>query len=244
MSQAVENADKNIRTIFANAGWQNPPEQVASYIWGHPLLILLALALVFAVGAAISWAIELVWKRYNSPPPASVPPETIAEAVHYNNAANAGAPRFDDEHRGPAVSNSYSLSDCWIDLSRCSDAWPVAGTIPPGLIEFAQSVPEDQRADWVRRTIAANDVRMLVSQGMSSGSLPLWVAPIGGPEQEVDPKALLEIDHATIASGCYRPYNDRGWLFGRPLFVKRADWVRFRDEVQRTKGISPLRGGR
>ena len=46
------------------------------------------------------------------------------------------------------------------------------------------------------------------------------------------------MDHATLVSGTYRPPNDRGWLYGRPLFVKRDDWVRFVAKVEADKSLT------
>jgi hypothetical protein len=144
-------------------------------------------------------------------------------------------PRYDDEHRGPAVLDAYALSTCWIDLAQDSEAWPVPNNFPPALLALAQRVPDDQRSDWLRRQAHLKEVDRIISDAMRSGELHIWVAPVGGPEQRVAPGAMLEVDQATIQSGCYRPPNDRGWLFGRPLFVKWDDWVRFKGKVQETK---------
>lgn len=70
---------------------------------------------------------------------------------------------------------------------------------------------------------------------MRSGELKIWVAPIGEPERLVAPGAFVEVDHATVVAGVYRPPNDRGWLYGRPLFVKRADWAKFAALIDSTK---------
>lgn len=140
--------------------------------------------------------------------------------------------RYDDEHRGPAVTDAYELSHCRIDLAERSETWPAPGNLPPRMMEFAQSVPEDQRADWLRRQANIEEADRHISNAMRSGELPIWVAPIGEPERLVAPGAMVEVDHATVVSGVYRPPNDRGWLYGRPLFVKKADWVRFTSKIQ------------
>ena len=147
--------------------------------------------------------------------------------LHFNNPATAGLPRVDDGHRGPAVTDSYGLSHCRIDLAERSEGWPTPATLPPCMVEFAQSVPEDQRADWLRRQANIEEADRHIAKAMRSGELPIWVAPIGEPERLVASDAIVEVDHATVVSGVYRPPNDRGWLYGRPLFVKKDDWVRF-----------------
>ncbi len=63
MKTAISNADKNIHDILVNFGVNDPPENVASYVWNHPWAILVAIALIFILGAALSWLIEWSWKR-------------------------------------------------------------------------------------------------------------------------------------------------------------------------------------
>jgi hypothetical protein len=103
------------------------------------------------------------------------------------------------------------------------------------MVDFAQSVPEDQRADWLRRQANIEEADRHISNAMRSGELPIWVAPIGEPERLVAPGAIVEVDHATVVSGIYRPPNDRGWLYGRPLFVKRDDWAKFAARIDSAK---------
>lgn len=200
-----------------------------------------------SVGALIVvWGIRIndrhLWQRWWRTPKKGAdgtPPRTIAAPLHYNNRTTAHYPRYDDEHRGPGVMDAYELSDCRIDLAVHSDVWPLPENLPPLMVEFSERIPEDQRADWLRRQAASEEVDQLISYAMRSGNLPIWVAPIGEPERLVAPGAMVEVDHATIVSGCYRPPNDRGWLSGRPLFVKRDDWSKFVDGVQRSKGLPP-----
>lgn len=132
------------------------------------------------------------------------------------NSATASQQRYDDEYRGPAVADAYELSHCRIDLAVHSETWPAPANVPPRMVEWAQKIPDDQRADWLRRQANLEEVDKLISYAMRSGDLSIWVAPIGEPERPVAPSALMEVDHATIVSGCYRPPNDRGWLYGRP----------------------------
>ncbi|SNT22871.1 hypothetical protein SAMN06295912_1656 [Sphingomonas laterariae] len=155
--------------------------------------------------------------------------------IQFNNSASANLPRYDDEHRGPAVADSYQLSHCRIDLAERSVSWPTPASLPPLMVEFAQSVPDDQRADWLRRQANIEDADKHIADGMRSGELPIWVAPIGEPDRLVAPDAIVEADHATVVSGVYRPPNDRGWLYGRPLFVKRADWAKFAARIDAAK---------
>lgn len=159
----------------------------------------------------------------------------IPAPLQFNNPASASQPRYDDEHRGPAVSDSYELSHCRIDLAERSEGWPTPANLPPRMVDFAQSVPEDQRADWLRRQANIEEADRHISNAMRSGELPIWVAPIGEPERLVAPGAIVEVDHATVVSGVYRPPNDRGWLYGRPLFVKRDDWAKFAARIDTAK---------
>lgn len=159
----------------------------------------------------------------------------IPAPLQFNNPATASLPRHDDEHRGPAVTDAYELSHCRIDLAERSEAWPAPANLPPPMVEFAQSVPEDQRADWLRRQANLEGTDRHISNAMRSGELPIWVAPIGEPERLVAPGAMVEVDHATVVSGVYRPPNDRGWLYGRPLFVKRDDWAKFAARIDSAK---------
>jgi hypothetical protein len=148
-----------------------------------------------------------------------------------------GEERFDDEHRGPAVSKAYSLSRCWIDLAEHSRNWPTPASIPDHLKAIAEKRPADERDSWLKDAANRGEVDRLLSYALRSGELPLWVAPKDGPEKPVPPESVLEMDHATMVSGTYRPPNDRSWLYGRPLFVKWNDWVGFVSAVNAEKGL-------
>ncbi|QQN74167.1 hypothetical protein [Croceicoccus sp. YJ47] len=159
----------------------------------------------------------------------------IPAPLQFNNPASASQPRYDDEHRGPAVTDSYELSHCRIDLAERSEGWPTPANLPARMVDFAQSVPEDQRADWLRRRANIEEADRHISNAMRSGELPIWVAPIGEPERLVAPGAIVEVDYATVVSGVYCPPKDRGWLYGRPLFVKRDDWAKFAARIDSAK---------
>jgi hypothetical protein len=116
----------------------------------------------------------------------------IPAALQFNSPASASLPRYDDEHRGPAVTDAYELSHCRIDLAERSEAWPKPAKLPPRLLEFAQSVPEDQRADWLRRKANIEEADRPISNAMRSGELPIWVAPLGETERLVAPGALRQ----------------------------------------------------
>ena len=161
--------------------------------------------------------------------------------IQYQNPQSAASPRYDDEHRGPAVSDAYELSRCWIDLMEVSRDWPLPSDLPPHMVEFAQRVPEDQRQEWLRAQSASEEVIRRISRAMRSGELPIWVAPKDAPERVVAPSAMLEVDGATIKAGCYRPPNDRGWLYGRPLFVKINDWNGFVETTQSQMTAAPTK---
>ncbi len=159
----------------------------------------------------------------------------IPAPLQFNNPATASQPRYDDEHRGPAVTDAYELSHCRIDLAERSGSWPIPDKLPARMVELAKSIPEDQRADWLRRQANLEESDRHISHAMRSGELPIWVAPIEQPERLVAPGAMVEVDHATVVSGVYRPPNDRSWLYGRPLFVKRDDWTGFAARINSAK---------
>jgi hypothetical protein len=149
-----------------------------------------------------------------------------------------GEDRYDDEHRGPAVREAYSLSRCWIDLAEHSRSWPSPASISDHLKTIAEGKPADQRDAWLKDAANRKEVDRLLSYAIQSGELPIWVAPKDQPETPVPAESILEMDHATLVSGTYRPPNDRGWLYGRPLFVKRDDWVRFVAKVEADKTLT------
>lgn len=144
--------------------------------------------------------------------------------------------RYDDEHRGPGVVDALPLSRCWTELQTVGDSWPMPSSLPPGMVQLAQTIPQAERDDWLRRQANSEEADRLIIDGVRSGGLPLWVRPIGEGETPVAPEAILEIDRAILAAGIYRPHNDRGWLFGRPLFVKRHDWGAFLAQIIARKG--------
>ena len=149
-----------------------------------------------------------------------------------------GGPRYDDEHRGPAVAEAYSLSRCWMDLAEHSRRWPSPASIPDGLKAIAQNHPVDGRDAWLKDAANRDEVDRLLSYALRSGELPLWVAPLDGPEKPVPAESILEMSHATMVSGTYQSHNDRGRLYGRPLFVKWHDWVRFVSVVNADKAVA------
>lgn len=157
----------------------------------------------------------------------------IPAPLQFNDTATAGLPRLDDPHRGPAVTDAYELSVCRIDLMERSRNWQPPEELPQQLQDKAARIGQDRRADWLQVQWASEEVAQAIANAMRTGELPIWVAPMGESERLVAPSALVEVDEATIVAGVYCPPNDRGWLYGRPLFVKRDDWVKFAASVDR-----------
>lgn len=158
----------------------------------------------------------------------------IPAAVQFNNRATARLPRLDDAHRGPAVSDAYELSRCRIDLLERSRDWQPPKEMLTRLRAKAARIPENRRSDWLQLQWASQRVDHLISNAVRTGELPIWVAPTEGGERVVAPSAMIEVDEATIAAGCYLPTHDsNSWLAGRPLFVKKDDWVNFADSIDR-----------
>jgi len=153
-----------------------------------------------------------------------------------------GGERYDDEHRGPAVTEAYSLSRCWIDLAEHSRNWSEPDSIPDHLQAISQNHPPETRDGWLKDAANREVMEKLLSYALRSGELPLWVAPLDGPEKPVPAESILEMDHATMVSGTYRPPNDRGWLHGRPLFIKWSDWVKFVAKANAEKEFPPASG--
>lgn len=167
----------------------------------------------------------------------------IAAPLQFNNPATAGLPRLDDPNRGPAVIDAYELSHCLIDLMERSRNWQPSEDFPQHLQDKAARIGEDQRADWLQLQWASREVAEAIANAMRTGELPIWVAPMGEPERLVAPSALVEVDEATVVAGVYLPPHDRGWLYGKPFFVKRDDWANFAariDSAKNRKGSSGL----
>jgi hypothetical protein len=157
----------------------------------------------------------------------------IPAPLQGSDAALAGR-RYGDKHRGPAVADAYELWHCRIDLAERSEHWACPRDLPALMVELAQAVPEDQRADWLRRQANLEEVDRRISYAIRAGDLPIWVAPQAEPERLVATGALATIDKRSINSGVFCPLSeeykseaDRPWLWERPLFVKWDDWVRF-----------------
>lgn len=161
----------------------------------------------------------------------------IPAPLQGSDAALAGK-RYGDKHRGPAVVDAYELTQCWIDLAERSERWPSPPNLPPLMVKMACNIPEDQRADWLRRQANLEEVDRRISYAIRTGDLPIWVAPQGEPEQLVATGALATIDKRSVNSGVFCPLSeeykseaDRPWLWERPLFVKKDDWVHFATAV-------------
>lgn len=161
----------------------------------------------------------------------------IPAPLQGSDAALAGR-RYGDKHRGPAVADAYELWHCRIDLAERSERWPSPPNLPPRMVEMASNIPEDQRADWLRRQANLEEVDRRISYAIRSGDLPIWVAPQGEPDRLVATGALATIDKRSINGGVFCPLSeehkseaDRPWLWERPLFVKWNDWVRFAPAV-------------
>lgn len=152
---------------------------------------------------------------------------TIAAPLHFNNLRSTAIPRLDHEHRGLAVVDAYELSRCTIDLREILLSYPMPDQIPVDLAKAAERHDSKERAVWLKVQLACLETTHRISRAMRTGELPIWIAPWNEPECLVAPSALLDVDDATVVSGCYIPGHDRGKLYGRPLFVKKEDWRRF-----------------
>lgn len=165
----------------------------------------------------------------------------IPAPLQGNDSALAGR-RYGDKHRGPAVFNAYELWHCRIDLADRSERWPCPPNLPARMVELAQAIRDDQRADWLRRQANLEEVDRRISYAIRSGDLPIWVAPQGEPERLVATSALATIDKRSIIGGVFCPLSeeykseaDRPWLWERPLFVKWDEWVRFAAAIDEEK---------
>jgi hypothetical protein len=100
---------------------------------------------------------------------------------------------------------------------------------------LAETYPPDQLERNLATAARKHGAVAVLIQGMRSGALPVWAAAEDGSEMVVDPSAFLELEWQSILAACYRPFNDRGWLYGRPLFVKIADLEAFAAALPRTE---------
>lgn len=108
-----------------------------------------------------------------------------------------------------------------------ADDWPIPHHLRERAAKLVASHPGDGKAAWLLQRVTSKEVERVMTAAIRSGDLRLWVAPLSERERPVAPSAIVELGRATIVSGCYRPVNDCGWLRGRPLFVKCADWAAF-----------------
>ena len=161
----------------------------------------------------------------------------IAAPIQVTNAATMSLPRLDEVHRGPAALNAYELSRCYIDLMERFRDWGRPLQIPDAIAKRACMIPAEGRREWAATQAAAERAKKLISDGMMTGTLPIWIATKDQGDRPVAPSALIEVGDATVVSGCYLPSHDRGWLYGRPLFVKDRDWLAFVDAVADEEGI-------
>lgn len=147
--------------------------------------------------------------------------------------------RYDDGKRGPGVIDSIILSDCWLELAQLDIEWPASDNMRPMVRAMIALIdadyPEGQRQSAKQRALNDEAAMTAIISAIKLGHLPVWIAPIEGTiaERVVAPSAFLELDRKSVIAGCYRPYNDRGWLYGYPLFIKRADWVHFLNQLPR-----------
>lgn len=137
--------------------------------------------------------------------------------------------RYDEDHRGPAVPDALGLGECLRLLLALPVDWPKPDTAKgKSILSVIRSTyPAEQIESAVREFCRSEGAVDLLRDAILKGDLSLWVSPTDGTERPVDRSALLEFDRQSIVAGVYRPPNDRGWLFGRPLFVKRAEWEKW-----------------
>lgn len=133
--------------------------------------------------------------------------------------------RWDDEHRGPAVTDALQLNDCLMELEASSINWPARPEEESARFQalFAATYPADQLPQALLSHRRHEGAINLIVQAALHGDLQLWVRE-DGRDTQVARSALLEFDRNCVLTGVYMPPNDRGWLLGRPLFVKRRDW--------------------
>lgn len=142
--------------------------------------------------------------------------------------------RYDDGKRGFGVTDALGLSEAWLKLRAMLDAaalqFPAREAPTPMADFFRATYPPEQWESAMRSTMQTEDAERMMIGAVTSGNLPLWVAPVEGPiaERQVAGSGLIEFGRESLIAGCYRPYNDTGNLaYGYPLFVKRPDWARF-----------------
>lgn len=146
--------------------------------------------------------------------------------------------RHDDEHRGPAVQDAIPLNECYWQLIELVDHTQLLQKVAEREHEklFSEIYPAEQLDAAMlehRKNAVAQDT---LTMAIRFGDLQLWVRPIGEGDTPVANSAILELTHDTIATGVYIPMNDDGWLRGRPLFIKKADWATFITDLPRREG--------
>jgi hypothetical protein len=143
--------------------------------------------------------------------------------------------RHDDGQRGPAVQDAIPLSDCYrllISLDVTSHPLrKIADREYEKMLSPRYSAA--QLASAVMQLSKEAVAKSILKEAIQSGVLQLWVRPIGEGETPVAKNAILEFTHDTFATGVYIPMNDKGWLYGKLLFVKTSQWATFIIDLSR-----------
>jgi hypothetical protein len=89
--------------------------------------------------------------------------------------------------------------------------------------------------DWMHRSNTKLVAQVLIAKAVRDGILELWVRLAEG-EASVDHFAIQLFTPRDVAAGAYIPYgHNEQALYGRPLWVKNADWSLFRDAMLQSR---------
>lgn len=126
---------------------------------------------------------------------------------------------------GIAVSDAIRISDCYRELTDYLAARPSCDSDPQFWRSAAQASPGHE--DWVHRMNSRNVAEYLMRSAILHRQFALWIRLLDS-ETAVDPYAVKELSHQSLAAGAYLELNDRrSFLTDRPLWIKAVDWRRW-----------------
>ncbi|MCK9540851.1 MAG: hypothetical protein M0R03_02320 [Novosphingobium sp.] len=142
--------------------------------------------------------------------------------------------RNGDGKHGYEVPDALSLDEAWRQIQSMLDDGKLRfpdREAPPLMVETFKGIyPPEQLESAMRSAMQTKDAERTIIDAIRSGKLPLWIAPVEGPitERLISGRDLKQFDIRSLASGCYRPYNDtENVARDCRLFVKEHHWEGF-----------------
>ena len=133
---------------------------------------------------------------------------------------------------GIAVADAIRLNDCFNEMQDAFAAHPAQPEDYQYLRKkptITPSTPESE--EWIHRVNSAEVAERYIRGGIMDRRFPLWIRT-ASTEEMVDYYAVVTVESRTLTTGLYMTHTfPRPYLYGRPLWVKSADWRRFFDST-------------